>query len=369
MTPKELLRIHYEKAMLEASGQASVSTNLPGGLREQLDVIISHSENAKGVFTVVFTSVVYKLLHPNQDIRRHQASIEGGYSGRGFDTAYITPFLKEKRFPAMAESGWLTRSLEQKVPYDDGYPGAIKPESLKKAFLDSIAAIENDGQNREAILDYLMQASVVKRDRQDVLIATPQNLSITDIVSLLDRHFHNNYHCKGASRLPVLALYAVYKCLVGELRRYEGKKLLPLESHTSADARSGRMGDIEIDSQDGTPFEAVEVKFDIPVSFNIVETAVEKIGASKTSRYYILSTAGMVDDDKQKIYDAVRQVKNTHGCQLVVNGVETTLKYYLRLIDRVPQFIDNYAHLLAIDKAVKYEHKAFWNRLVANIGT
>ena len=44
-------------------------------------------------------------------------NMEGGYSGRSFDTKYITPFLKQKRFlGAMKESGWLTRSLEQNIP-------------------------------------------------------------------------------------------------------------------------------------------------------------------------------------------------------------------------------------------------------------
>lgn len=45
--------------------------------------------------------------------------MDKGYSGRSFDTKYITPFMKFK-FPkiAMRESGWLTRSLEQLEPYD-----------------------------------------------------------------------------------------------------------------------------------------------------------------------------------------------------------------------------------------------------------
>ena len=64
---------------------------------------------------------MYKALNPAQDIRNHQASIEGGYSGRTFDSKYITSFLKLHKFPSMAESGWLTRALEQKVPYDKNY--------------------------------------------------------------------------------------------------------------------------------------------------------------------------------------------------------------------------------------------------------
>src|SRR5690606_12599146 len=96
-----------------------------------LNVILEYSESAKAVITVTITSLVYKILNPEQDIRKHQTSIKDGYSGRTFDTKYITPFLKDKKFPAMAESGWLTRSLEQKTPYDIYYSGAIRPEKLK----------------------------------------------------------------------------------------------------------------------------------------------------------------------------------------------------------------------------------------------
>lgn len=91
-------------------------------------------------------SIIHKSLHPNQDIRNHQTSIENGYSGRTFDTKYITPFLKSVKFPAMAESGWLTRSLEQKVPYDSYYSGAIKPDSLKTAFLQIIDFIQKGSE-------------------------------------------------------------------------------------------------------------------------------------------------------------------------------------------------------------------------------
>jgi DNA (cytosine-5)-methyltransferase 1 len=47
----------------------------------------------------------------------------GGFSGRRIDTQYITPTLKELGLPAMAESGWLTRSLEQPYPYTLDYNG------------------------------------------------------------------------------------------------------------------------------------------------------------------------------------------------------------------------------------------------------
>ncbi len=363
----EFLQERYNNAMTLASGQTVPRTSLSPDIATCLNVIINQSENSKAVLTVVLTSAVYKILNPEQDIRLHQSSIPNGYSGRTFDTTYITPFLKSCRFPAMAESGWLTRSLEQKVPYNFNYTGAISPAKLKTAFLNAIDSIENSGQASD-ILDYLLQKLIIQRDSKVILIAKPLNLPISSIISLLNNHFHARYKAKGASRLPVLAIYAIYQSLFQEgMKRFEGKVLCPLESHTSADARSGRIGDIDIVNSDNTPFEAVEVKFDIPVSHDIVVTAREKIQPTNVSRYYILSSAEILPQDKDKIEEDIIKIKNTHGCQLIVNGILSTLKYYLRLLDNTSLFIENYTTLLAEDNTVKFEHKQKWNDLVSTI--
>ncbi len=362
-----LLEDFYKKAMETASGKETVTSLLDNNIRKSLDIILLKAESQKGVCTVVFTSVAYKIIHQEQDIRKHQTSIPGGYSGRSFDTAYITPFLKSKQFPSMEESGWLTRSLEQKVPYDRNYTGAIK-EPLKSAFLEVLEAVQVGKVDPSAVLDYMMQGLIIQRDTKNIDLARPKNLSINEIVNLLDEHFHHKYSARGAARLPVLALYATYQCLMDECKRFENKKLLPLESHTSADAQSGRMGDIDVVNTDNTPFEAVEVKFDIPISYNIVETAKGKIIRSNSiSRYYILSTKELVETDIDKIDGTIKQVKNVHNCQLVVNGVMPSLKYYLRLLDNLKSFIEKYTILLDNDKSIMFEHKKVWNDLVAKL--
>ena len=365
MNPKEFLQSKYEAAVNSAANKTEATSNLPDEIKKALNVIIANSESSKGVLTVVFTSAVYKCLHTEQDIRRHQSSIENGYSGRTFDSHYITPFLKQNRFPSMGESGWLTRSLEQKVPYDEKYTGAIKPEALKTAFIESIKQIEISGKQEE-IVDYLLQCLIIQRDKKQIDIATPQNLTISSIIGLLDKHFHAKYNSFGASRLPVLALYAIYEAVTKQSARYKDKQLLPLESHTSADARSGRHGDIDVVNADGSAFEAVEVKFNIEVSYNIVVTAKEKIQTSRLDRYYILSTLPIADGDKENIEEEVEQIRNTHGCQLIINGVLPTIKYYLRLLDTPKLFVENYAKLLSQDTSIKFEHKQMWNTLVAS---
>ena len=364
MMPTDFLQKKYDEALEKAANQETPISDLSDDIKKVLDIVTSHAETSKAVLTVVFTSAVYKCLHNDQDIRRHQSSITNGYSGRTFDTHYITPFLKKYRFPSMGESGWLTRSLEQKVPYDQNYTGAIKPDSLKGAFIESIEYIQNSGKQEE-IVDYLLQNLIIQRSKKQIELATPQNLTISSICALLHSHFYAKYHSHGTSRLPVIALYAIYETITKQIVRYRDKQLLPIESHTSADARSGRHGDIDIVNENGTPFEAVEVKFDIEITYDIVVTAKEKIQSSTLERYYILSTSPIAQDDKERIMAEIEQIRSTHGCQIIINGVLPTIKYYLRLLDNPKFFIENYAKLLAKDSAIKFEHKQMWNTLIA----
>lgn len=367
LSPNDFLRAQYAIAeTIAVSGQFPA---LPPAVSAHLDVIIRRAEASKGVLTVYLTSLVYKCLHAEQDIRRHQSSIEGGYSGRTFDSQYITPFLRSERFPSMAESGWLTRSLEQKVPYDRNYTGSIRPTVLKDAFLSLLEYIEN-GITHEAHLALLQTtlAQLIRlREKNSITLATPRNLTISQILHLLEQHFGASYQYEGASRLPVLAIYSIYEVLMQEVKRFEGKQLLSLESHTSADRRSGRMGDVDINTSEDTPYEAIEIKHGIPISLSLIEIAYEKFMETDMKRYYILSTAGIVAEEAERINERILDIKNTHGCQIIANGIFTTLTYYLRLLYDPALFLARYVANLKEDKAIKYEHKAYWNRLVEKL--
>ncbi|MBR0152080.1 MAG: hypothetical protein IJP89_12020 [Synergistaceae bacterium] len=63
----------------------------------------------------------------------------------------------------------------------------------------------------------------------NIELAKPHSLSIADIIKLLECHF--SCKCPGTSRLPVLAVYAVYQCMMNQLERYAGKISCPIETH------------------------------------------------------------------------------------------------------------------------------------------
>ena len=364
MEPTNLLDKAFAEAMETVGSDDFIKSNLNDNISKHLQEILNRSESAKAVLTVIITSLVYKIQNPEQDIRNHQTSIENGYSGRTFDTKYITPFLKSVKFPAMAESGWLTRSLEQKVPYDFNYSGAIRPDSLKTAFLETIDFIQK-GNNIDKVLSFLFQGLIIQRNAQQIDLAKPLNLPIATIINLLSKHFDTKYSAEGASRLPVLALYAAYQCLVNETKRFEGKVLLPMESHTSADTRSGRIGDIDIVDEKERAFEAVEVKHGIAITAQLVRDAFEKFKTTQVNRYYLLSTANIDTSQTDEINKEIERIKNIHGCHVIANGLINSLKYYLRLLSETSEFISNYVDLIESDTALKYEHKKKWNEIIS----
>ncbi len=366
MEPTEFLEKIYNESMQVIGSGRDIKSNLGKNIVSHLQSILNKSESAKAVITVILTSAVYKKLNPEQDIRNHQTSIQNGYSGRTFDSKYITPFLKSKNFPAMAESGWLTRSLEQKVAYDSNYSGAIKPDCLKTAFLATIDFIQK-GKNLDEVLSFLFKGLIIQRNSQQIDLAKPHNLQIATIINLLTKHFDAKYSAEGAARLPVLALYAVYQCLINEAKRFENKRLLPIESHTSADTRSGRIGDIDIVDGNEKAFEAVEVKHGISITEQLVKDAFEKFKTTQVNRYYLLSTANIDPLQENKINREIERIKNIHGCHVIVNGLINSLKYYLRLLSDTSKFIENYVNLIEIDTALKFEHKKEWNNIISQM--
>ena len=360
----EVLNNVYERALL-ATAADNLTTSLPIEIKEQVELLVSRSETNKGMIAVLTTLLVHKIVDPQQDVRYHQAQLPNGFAGRGIDQHYITPFMKRVGFPAMAESGWLTRSLEQPHPYDLNYPGMIRPDSVKNAFLNIINQIQVCGLSADEVLLYFFKLLVKQRDDLNIELAKPHSLSISKIISLLEKHFTYRYTCAGASRLPTLAIYAAYQCMMEQVTRFNNKVLCPLESHNSADMQSGRIGDIDVNNENGTAFEGVEIKHEIQINRQLIADAYEKFKIYNTDRYYLLTTANMDSADWDAIDSEIQRIAQIHGCQVIVNGVYSTLKYYLRLVIDPAEFIDRYVELLKVDETVKYQHKVAWNEIIS----
>jgi len=332
---------------------------------QNIQTIAQKSFNQKGVFTVLVTLSIYKIAHPKQDIRNHQTQIKGGFSGRSIDTKYITPTLKKLGLPSMAESGWLTRSLEQPYSYSLNYEGKIR--QVKREFLELVNDIEVNKINPKYILIELFKLIIEIQEANKIEITpllSPENLTINKTIELLDKQFSFNYKTSYGSKLPVLAFYAIYQLLIKEISRYKKCQLKELGSHTASDRTSKSAGDIEI-FKEKKLFEAIEIKLDKSIDANILRIAKEKIIRFNPQRYYILSNQGIVDEIE--VYKIIEDVKIEHGCQIIINGVLDTLKYYMRLIDNLEEFYKLYSDLISSDTELKTIHKQVWNELTKEL--
>lgn len=116
---------------------------------------------------------------------------------------------------------------------------------------------------------------------------------------------------------------------------------------------------------DGNVFEAVEIKHGIMINTHLIKDAYEKFKSHPIQRYYLLSTADVDSSDIKNLTEEVSRILKIHGCQVIINGIYPSLKYYLRLLHNTYDFIDNYVENLKKDKTIKYEHKLKWNEIVS----
>lgn len=363
MNHKEKLLQVYENS----TNVEELKSNLPIAYQEFIYQIAKNSSQSKAVYTVLITLLVHKTLKPNQDIRFHQTQI-GGFSGRTIDTQYITPTLQELGLPAMAESGWLTRSLEQPYPYTLDYPGKIGNKSVKEAFLNIIDWIQKNPDQAESVLKIFLNEVIQNTNANQVKIIKLENqekLSIKNILDMLLEHFNFNYKTHGASKLPVLAFYAIYQILIQETERYKLCTLRKLASHTASDLTSKSAGDIEVFDGNNKLFEAVEIKQGKKIDLQMIRIAKEKILKHNPQRYCIFSSDDLKNSESELIDAEINEIAKSHGCQLIVNGTIPTFKYYLRLITSLDNFIEKYSELVESDRELQANHKIKWNEILS----
>ena len=362
MTEIALLEALYNRALelYEGDGQTS---NLPAPHDGYCQTIITQQEQNKAVLAVLITLLVKKLRTPEQDIRQHQAGLEGGFSGRGLDTRVVTPFLRNHDFPYMQSgSGWLTRSLEQSRPYDLNYPGNITPARVKSAFLRLVDAVQCQGLSAENVLLGIFVGLIRFRDQNiNLVLSRPVNLSVAQVVNKISRH--HSRQITGVARLPVLAVHAILSILAREAGRYDNCTVLPLEHHNTADTRTDLIGDTHIVDANNALFEGYEIKHNIPITSGLIRTSFEKLRTTPVQRFYILTT--YPHDNYSEFEPDIQRVAQDHGCQLIVNGVDRTLLYYLRLIGSTREFVDAYVTNLETDPSVTFQLKEAWNEIVA----
>lgn len=382
--PQEILESVYNTALNEFrkdKGESFVA-GLNAKAKKWIEVIAENCEKQKAVVTALITSLTKKIESPSQDVRYHKVELPGGYSARTFDTKYVTPFLKEKMPKiAMKESGWLTRSIEQPHPFtlNPLFPGKISNTHVKNAFLEILNDIEVNNADPSLYLTALFILLIRKLSKVQATISSmpsvhvEREIEIDTIIDFLKSHFFAHYTSSGASKLPVIAIHSLYQIMTKELKRYRGKRLEPLLSHIAPDLRAGRVGDIEVTDENGKCFEAVEIKHNIPIDAVMVDDAYKKFKHTPIKRYYLLTTAEpyIRTGEEWNIKIVTSRIRKDHGCEVIVNGLMQSIRYYLRLIRSPKLFLKVYTDALKVDaekaSEIKEEHLKKWAQILETL--
>jgi len=342
------------------------SQDAPKTILDACETIVNNKPHNKYIFSIVITACLKKITSPNQDIRIAQDNMSGGYSNRSFDQRIITPFLKRHGYTHCEASGLESgRNLERPIPWKLDYPCNPRGQNNRESFLGVLHYVQEEGGDAETVIKYLLFFDKSKMSSQESAVVPPREYQISKIMRIFTRHFDESSG-QGKSRLPVLALYAIYQELVSQLSRYQGMQLLPLERHTTADLRSGSIGDIQVNKSD-EPFEGVEVKSEKPITATMVNELKRKLQDKPASRYYILSTSNpqVLPDDEESVDRAIEITESHTGCQVIVNGLIRTLWYYLRLLEDPSVVLTNYQELLETDGDVQQALRDKWNEIVS----
>ncbi len=376
MKPEEIFEIieeNYKSALEMAINETSnqVSNDIKSGV----DIFIEKIDTDKSLVQVIITSLVKKIISPEQDVRLHMAKFDGGYSARVLDTKVTSPFFK-KHFPTYAnkETAFLTKATRAEIIWNlsEGKKLPFRSKQLIEPFLSLMDKIQSSSFDLNNCLTYIFfRLHQLSQQHQTVFDDTLESadfsdvLDINGVLAMLVKHFDS----KLSSRLPVIAIYSAYIQLFKTIKRYEGKILRPLNVHTSADKHG--YGDIEIWNDNETPFEMVEIKHNIAIDRNLIFDVVKKTENTTVKIYYVLTTfKGSFLNEIEEIYinKLTLKIKKERDLEVIPNGIIHSLKYYLRFIDDYQKFIKTYTEELIRDAKnsteVKNYHVEIWKLIL-----
>ncbi|MFM2268695.1 MAG: hypothetical protein RL757_2136 [Bacteroidota bacterium] len=371
VTAEQILENAYQKSVV------CVENGFDFPEIELLDVFIQKIETDKSLVQVIVTSLLKKIISPEQDIRRHMAKMDNGYSARVLDTRTTTPFFK-KYFPRYAnkETAFLTKATRAELIWslEEGQMFPLRSKNLVQPFLELMDSIERQILDAEDGLIYVFTKLLVLTKEStlilDDMLATARFenvLTIERVIELLETHFQS----KLAARLPVIAIFSIYQHLMPRFDRYRNKILRPLNVQTAADTHG--FGDIEIWNEDQTPFEIIEIKHQIPIDRNLIIDVIKKSQNTGIQRYYVLTTfknSFLNTEEAQFIAPLLLKKKQESGIEIIANGIVSSLKYYLRFIEDYHAFVKTYSEMLIQDFRNSTEVKSFhiedWQRILRN---
>lgn len=315
----------------------------------KIEFVSRNIQNRAGV-RLLMSCLLAKLDNPKIDIRKPYTEIgsKDSFSGRTYDEAYIGSFVTKHHLPCNATTAFLTPALRNRnIALTPKINLVGRPPEIYQYVLDLLDLVYKSALAPGLLLTEVMRQLVVLRnENQKRIKSLLKNLDDTgsvplsgeDIISLIEQHLN----CKGSSRLPVLIIAAAYY----SIGRYVRERILPLQSHNSADKQTGALGDLQITLMDKdnivTSYEMKMKK----VTIDDINIALQKIGSVKYKiDNYIFITTDIIDDGVKEYARSLYE--ETGGIEVVILDCIGFLRHFIHLFHRLRlQYLKEYQKLV-----------------------
>ena len=195
------------------------------------------------------------------------------------------------------------------------------------------------------------------------------SLQIDSLIQLVREEFRVD--SDGESLLPIIVVYSLYQCLTRETTRLENKRLVA--RYTNKRWRQNPIGVIEVIGDNGEPIEVLVIRNRETITRQMIQSTLRKSRRSPIRRYYFLTTAEpfVKQREQENIQDIVQKMQIKYNCEIFIDGVLPTLKYYLRAISVPALFWQKYCDnqklvpLSALDP--KKTHLKKWKSIMKQI--
>lgn len=320
------------------------------GIANSIEYICRNVQNRAGT-RLLMASLLAKIHRPEVDIRKPYTEIgdDDTYSGRTYDESYVSTFINQHDLPCNSTTAFLTPAFRNRnivlTPdvnlvgrppklyqtvlqlLNHVYMGRVSPDDLLAETVRHLLIVRNEGQQ---------QITSLRADLKTSEESVP--LSSEAIVSLIQQHLAS----PRSSRLPVLVVAAAYQCASDHLR----ERVLPLESHTSADEQTGALGDVQItligDDAVATAYEMKTRR----VTQEDINRALQKLSTSglRIDNYIFITT----DEIDQRVQEYAKGIYDeTGGIEVVILDCIGFLRHFLHLFHRIrTNYLEAYQNLV-----------------------
>ena len=189
MKPDEITKIleaNYVSALKMSADETS--RQISNEIKTSVDVFIEKIDTDKSLVQVIITSLLKKIISPEQDIRLHMAKFENGYSARVLDTKVTSPFFK-KYFPTYAnkETAFLTKATRAEIIWNltEGKKLPFRSRQLIEPFLNLMDKIQNLSFNLNDCLIYILfRLHQLSQKHQTVFDDTLESADFSDVLDI-----------------------------------------------------------------------------------------------------------------------------------------------------------------------------------------